>query len=383
MKVGKKKQWKLIKIWIAAGIFIVCFAVLLVTAGSFGETGTDLRPYVNIRMDGLNGSGKAVCQLDYEGAYRLVAGTEKNAVLLDKYRKTLESVAFLVEGENGRLSNGDKVKITMTYDETLGRECGLELVMKPCTYTVEQLPEGKRINIFAHIDVIVAGVSPEAYVNIQNKWEDDFLSKVTFSASKSTEIARGDKIVVTCTTLPEDFAANGYIPEGYTKEYLVEVADSYIDSFKEMDKKLLQDIWREIRETIVKETEDLSFRMLYRASGDSSLLYQYNKETVLSAQLEQVCYLKRKKETEGSSANYIYYIVHTEITNGTTTMPVYFAFEYTDASVDMAGQFHLTHSQAESRYICSDSYEAVYGQAVEQKLGSYELEKITEFVQNE
>lgn len=367
MKKRKLMVWAIIP---AVALF---FVVVLLAGGRSQDEQLHIRDYTDVKVAGLDGNGRVTCVLRTEELYPEIAGDEKNAVLLDMYTRLLESVKYKVEGSNGRLKEGDSVHVKVSLDEELAKECGVELIAEDFDYTVNELEEGKIIDVYEKVNLVVSGVSPMATAGITNGWEDEFLSKLQFAVDKANNIAKGDVITVTCTTTAEEFAANGYIPSGYKKEYNVKVVDTYIQGKSQLDENVLNEIWTQIHDAVIADTQDLSFRMLYKASGDSKYLYQYNKEQVMSINKENVYYLERKDNIEGKM-NYVVYIVKAVITNGTSNLPVYFGFEYTGAAIDSNGKFYLPHKKEEQAYICSDSYEKIYNKLIGEREGSYRVE---------
>lgn len=358
-------------------IFIVVGFIGIVFAGiDFNNNKYNIREFINITVTGLDGKGKVTCEIDTEKLLEKISQDEKNAVIILKYKKCIDTIKIIVEGNNGELKNGDSVNVTISYDEELLKENKIEFEDNTFEIKIENLSEGKKIDIFEKIKVIVAGISPQAYANLQNNWDDEFLSGLSFSLDKTNRIAKGDTITVTCTTSLDEFAKYGYIPETVTKEYVVKKANSYIDSLEDIDADVMKQIWEQIEISIGRETEDLSFRMLYKATGDEKYLYQYNREAVVSARPDGVYYLKKKDDTVQGADNYIVFIVKTQITNQKETADVYFAFEYSDASKDDEGHFNLAHNPGEEKYVCSSLQSKVYDQMVGSRKSTYSVENV-------
>ncbi len=369
----KHKRLKLLTL---ATVLLTGFLVFVISDWRYGGKSYPLKDYFAVTVTGLDGSGVVNVFFDYDRLLSDIAGEEKNAVIIGKYRQCLDTISYEVKGDNGKLKNGDSVEISIGYDEALLDENGIKVENTDFKVEIDALSQGTEIDVFEKLDVIVAGVSPEAYVNLQNNWEDGFLSQISFSADKTNKVAKGDIITVTCTTKPEEFAMNGYIPKDYTKEYLVKVANSYIDSVADINQDVLMEIWLQIEQSIIRETTDLSFRILYKATEDEKYLYQYNREEVLNTELEGVYYLKKKDSTYEGSDNYVVFLARSEITNQTSTVQVYFAFEYANGSKDDAGKFGIPHNLEEEKYFCSGSMEKIYQQMIGSRSGTYNIEEL-------
>lgn len=367
-----------LKIFEPALVLSVGLLIFIIADLHFDNKGYDLKDYFYMTTTGLDGSGTVNVFFDYDKMLSDVAKDEKNAVIVSKYRQCLDTISCEDISDNGRLKNGDVVEISVSYDEELMKDNGIKIENTQIEFKIDNLSQGINIDVFEKLDVIVSGISPEAYVNLQNNWEDKFLSQLNFKADKTNNIAKGDIIIVTCTTGSEDFAANGYVPESYTKEYMVKVANSYIDSSDDINKDTVSKIWEQVEATVVSETQDLSFRILYKATGDEKFLYQYNREEVLDIRREGVYYLKKKDATLEGNDNYLVFLVKATISNETTTMDIGFAFEFSNGSKDESGNFSIEHSPDEQKYYCSDSMEAAYEKYIGSRSTSYTVEYFEE-----
>lgn len=373
---------KKIKIIIPVIFIIVGFIALVFAGIDFNNnSNVDIKDFIVTEFKGLDGSGSVKCSIDEEKLLKKIAVDEKNAIVLLRYKKCINSIEINFTCENGKLKNGDSINVEIKYDEELFENNKIKIENNTFDIKVGGLSKGKKIDVFEKIDVVVAGISPHAYANVQNGWEEEFLGKLQFSLDKTSKIAKGDVIKVTCTTSAEAFAENGYVPESMSKEYAVTVANSYVESVEEIDKKVLKEAWEQIEASIVKETNDLSFRMLYKATNDEKYLYQYNKENVESQELDQVYYLKKTDSTVEGRENFVIFVVKAVISNQKETLPVYFAFEYYDAAKDNEGNFNIEHNQEGEKYICSSSKEFVIGQMIDRRKTIYSCDTIgTDFV---
>ncbi|MGN0480922.1 MAG: hypothetical protein ACI4EV_05065 [Lachnospiraceae bacterium] len=357
-------------------IFVVTGFIGIVFAGIDFNNKYNIREFVITTVTGLDGRGKVTCEIDSEKLLEKISEGEKNAVIILKYKNLIDTIKITIDGNNGELKNGDRVNATVSYDEELLKENKIEFENNTFEIKIENLSEGKKIDIFEKIDVVVAGISPLAYANVQNNWDDEFMSKLKFSLDKTNRIARGDTITVMCTTSEEEFLENGYIPEAMTKEYVVKAANSYIDSSQDIDETVMNEIWQEIKLAIHRETVDMSFRILYKATGNEKYLYQYNREEVVLVEPGGVYYLKKKDDTAEGADNYIIFLARAQITNQTETVDVYFGFEYSEASKDNEGKFNLSHISGEEKYICSSLLDKVYNQMIDSRKNAYSVESL-------
>ncbi len=250
-------------------------------------------------------------------------------------------------------------------------------VVPAVSYVIEMRGKTK-VSLFEHVQVVFAGMSPEAYVLVQNNWEDEYLQGLQFSADRSTGIVTGETVTITCQTSAEEMKEHGYVPDMTTATFKADKLSAYAESMEQVDKNYLQTIADEATATIISETEDTTFRMLYKATNDAAFLRTVNDESAENIHREQTLFLSQKNSLEGDGNNYIVMIFSGEISNQETTMPVYFAFTYRDGYVTSDGTYEIDHDQQKDKYQCNADYDTLYTNA----LGIYDgLYDVTEIVQ--
>lgn len=359
---------------IFALLLVVIIAIIVFTVNSLGKY--DVSQYVTVSFEGLEGFAKPAVQIDKEGLYAKLTENEKDAAMEEYIREFVDSIGVTFSKESG-LSNGDSVKVTVTYDKDLAKKAKRSLKKTSFSKKVSGLEQGQNIDIFENVDVMIAGVSPEAYATVSNKWSDEFLNTVTFSLSNANGLSQGDVVVVQCNTTLDEFMEHGFTVSNMTKEYKVDQVNSYVSSVDDLDKSLLTTIRDEALDTIKSETESLSFRMLYKATQDSTYLFEYNTETVKSSELVKAYFLKKKENVATGSNNYIYLLMKAQISNGDATEEVYFAFEYPDGILNADGTFVIAHNDEASRYVCGISYDDILNSTVTAKQDQFITTEIT------
>lgn len=116
---------------------LICLLVLGLLSGC-GKTAVDLTDYVNPRFSGSSGSGRVRCDLDYSALESaLSAEASKDSVLRGLLR--LESTIRLTVTPEKDLSNGDKVTVTVTFDEDAAKEAGFRVKGGSRSFTVKGL----------------------------------------------------------------------------------------------------------------------------------------------------------------------------------------------------------------------------------------------------
>lgn len=359
-------------------IFIVILFIILVFILSkilaFNNKTVDISNYINVTYTGLETIGKVNCTVDEDKLYTQLAGNEKNTEVLSNIKQTIDSISITTKGSN--LSNGNSVNINVTYNKDLAKKAKCSFRNLKYSTKVSGLAVGKTIDIFDNVEVIIAGISPEAYANVNNKWSEEALKNISFSIDHPTNISKGDVVKVTCNATEDDMTALGYILKNYTKEYKVDTVNSYISDSSQIDTQLLKTIKYEAINTIKTETENTKFRMFYKATNDKTYLYQNNTEWINNSQLVKAVLLM-KKDSAVNTNNYIYLLFKSNVSNDNTTTDMYFAFEYTDGIVTNSGEFSIAHNDEANRYICGMNYEEIYSKVVLSKENSYSIKEIT------
>lgn len=359
-----------IKLIVLLAVLVVAIVLILTKCfASKSNRTVNISDYIKVTYSGLQGRGKARCQVDTDKLYVQLAGEEKNTVVLAKLKTVIDSISIESNGTN--LSNGDSLSITVSYDKDLAKKVGCDFYKLKYNVKVSGLGEGRTIDIFENIEVVVAGISPEAYANVSNKWTEDYLKNISFTIENPTNISKGDVVIVNCNASEDEMTEHGYIVQSYTKEFKVDKVNSFLSDVSQIDMQLLKTIESEAIQTIKTETESLKFRMFYKATNDSSYLFQYNTEWVNSTELVKAVYLSKKENAEVNTNNYIYILFKSNISNGSVTSDIYFAFEYLDGILTNDGKFMITHDNQSKRYICGLNYDDIFSRVVSSKENMY------------
>lgn len=360
-------------------IVILVVAVLAVIALSAivfirNHNTIDLSDYITVNYYGANGYASAECVVDTDKLYQNLAGKERDMEKLTNYRKIADSLEAAVEKNN--ISNGTVIQVITAYDEQTVKDSGYKIRNASYHVRANGISEGTKIDLYDRIAVTFAGVSPEAYVVIDNQWDDEYLKSLTFTADKYSMIARDDTITLSCTATREEIAAHGYIVSKTQAEYRADQLSTYVDSAEEINQDILKKINETVIQTITTQTEDMSFRMLYKATKDNSYLYQENDEKAENIESSGNYFLTKKSEDQAGIDNYLYTFYKADIVNSSTQMTVYFAFEFSQGYVEKDGSFDISYDKPEDKYTCFTSYDEMYQSLIEQKSANYEIHQL-------
>lgn len=235
----------------------------------------DMEPYIVASYTGFNGNATAHFDIDLSGFESEAMSKWKDD---GQYWSKLGDLAALEltfrfepsTAEN--LKNGDKVTVTMTYDENVAKTCGYSLTGTTKKITVEGLSDAIMIDPFDDeifgigeagegkpVRIIFSGISPNINTDKSVNYTD-----ITYDVdSYWGVVANGDVVTVTATL--KDYVANqGYALSRTELTIPIEGFDYYVDDLSQLTTEAL----REIGEKAYQESVRLASSNLV---GDASL----------------------------------------------------------------------------------------------------------------
>ena len=352
----------------AAGVIAVIVVALFIRSQKF-----DVWDYVTISYEGANGYASPDFTLNKDKLYKELMGKSTDSDKSYNVKMLIASIEITTEAED--VSNGDKYKVTIGFDKKYEDAVGISMGSGSRKIKASGIQKGTAISLFDNVDVMFAGISPEATANISNNWEDEYLSGLTFTADKTTGIKFGDSVNVTCDVTYEDIARHGYLAEKLEQSYDADKLPSFATNVSQIDSKVIEQVKKEVLETIASETSVNTFHMLYKATKDVSFLYHVNNETCTDSKVTGVYFLSGNGQQTDAN-NYIYVFASAVISDSEDSRTVYFAFSYSNTYLNVDGTFDMNHDNENKRYICSDNYEALYEECVGSRSSSYSINEI-------
>jgi len=357
--------------WTSIAITVVVAAALF-AAWILGKNHIDARDYISVQYVGANGYATAECQIDREKLYADLAGSENDLDKLNQYKEIAQTAkAYAVDAT--MLTNGDRILITLEYPKEIAESTGIKIGNEQYYIKVKGVHEGEKIDLFSQIEVVFAGISPNAYVIVNNNWADEYLSAISFSVDKPNGVVKDDIITVKCDASIEALGQHGFIPESTEQKYQADKLSTLITDVKAIDKTTLENLKKMCEAAVVDLTADVSFRMMYKATGNSEYLYQPNNENAENVSVTGTKFLTRKNSSEGLNDNFLYIFCKADVINDDEINKVYFGFEFTQLYASDDGKFHIVTDHYKEDYICSTSYEDLYHICVESKSDMYHM----------
>ena len=352
----------------AAGVIAVIVVAIFIRLQKF-----DVWDYITISYEGANGYASPDFTLNKDKLYKELMGKSTDSDKSYNVKMLIASIEITTEAED--VSNGDKYKVTIDFDKKYEDAVGISMGSGSRKIKAAGIQKGTAISLFDNVDVMFAGISPEATVNISNNWENEYLSGLTFTADKTEGIKFGDTVNVTCNATYEDIARHGYLAEKLEQSYDADKLPSFATNVSQVDSKVIEQVKKEVLETIVSETSVNTFHMLYKATKDVSFLYHVNNETCMDSKVTGVYFLSGNGQQTDAN-NYIYVFASAVISDSEDSRTVYFAFSYSNTYLNVDGTFDMNHDNENKRYICSDNYETLYEECVGNKSSSYSVNEI-------
>lgn len=367
VKYMKNKKIK----WI--GLAAICAIVVLIIAFFVSEKSKiDIKDYITMQYTGANGYATADCQINREKLYSDMAGDENDLEKLKLYRDISENISVFVDHSNP-LSNGDKVLVKVEYSKQLVQNAKVKFANKQFFVKAKGIEEGQNIDLFSMIEVTFAGISPRAYAVVQNNWQEPYLSTLSFSVDKSNGIAKDDVITVQCDTDMETLAKHGFITDKIQQSYKADKLSTYVVDGSEIDKNELDSLKTMCVEAVDDMTKDTTFRMMYKATGNSDYLYQPNNEYAENISVIGVKFLYCKNTAEEMYDNFLYILCEADIINEDECNKVYFGFEFAQVYKTFDGKVHISTEHYKKNYECSTQYNDVYKKCIESKSNIYNI----------
>lgn len=231
--IPQEKRKYVVAGFVALMVLLLCLSFLLPRKKNV----ILLTDYVHIdSVTGADGYGHLEYSFDSYSVYQKLAGmdvkndkdaealfSEENLLKAEKIMTVLEGVTVTAD-KNDNLSNGDKVTLTVSFDNPTKEKLDFELRGGEISYTVEGLAEGLPFDPFSEdiISVAFTGASGSGEAIIGLVSGDDMYKAVTYSFSNNYNLSNGDEVVLTAVFDQQYFAALGYaVPDQCSKTYIV------------------------------------------------------------------------------------------------------------------------------------------------------------------
>lgn len=368
------------------GIVAAVLCVLALIAFGNNSSKVDCRRLVQIELSGIDTKGKAIARCEWAGIRDDVL---RKAPRTEETRLGALAIDYCAEVEvnpSSGLKNGDKVQVTVTYNEEVATSLKMKFKNTTFEYEVKDLPEGEVIDVFANLKVSFTGISPNGSVSVLGDTESAFAKAVQplYEIEPSSEnLSNGDVIIISCEEYEDLAAEEGYIIKEAKKEYTVEGLDEYVTSYSQLDEETLAACDKQAKDIITanKWKGGTFTRLFYEGQNSFTQNLYDDSGNITSMQIASSYLVSRKKDMSSYVEDYqnaliLIYEVKKEdniLTNGVT---FYYPIIYKDfvLSSEKEVSFNLGDAVAKNELMRKDEAE-VYKESVEPLVGTYMVEK--------
>lgn len=249
-------------------LILGAFTVLLMMCvcalgGCSGKKTINLTDYVSVEYSGYSGDGTAQVHIDTDAMLPLFSNQNSPQTVAESF----------TAGEiknNGKLSNGDTISVTVNYNELLMSNAKINVQNPTLTFTVSGLKEKQKLDVFAGVAFGSEGTSPECTVSViynggspygtlEMQLENGEIVKNGFDKHY---FKNGEKVTLRVSEEALERLGAEYIIEETSREYTVKSDSSYIltaddltaESRKALD-KIAEDFLNEKTKEILNDSD--------------------------------------------------------------------------------------------------------------------------------
>lgn len=234
---------------------VVAITLVFSLSACSGSKTMDLNQYFGVKFNGLDSMGTAEVVFDRESFNTDFEEMFKKQIERAEKEGMVSSLTFAISSaresisgnvdKSESLSNGDKVVLTISYDEKLCQEAGIQFKSSPVETEVIGLKEGKKIDAFEGITVQFSGVAPYAKAVLNKEVNNDNGFEIKYSLSKNEDLKLGEKVVVKAEFSVDAATESECVINETEKEFTVEGVPQQIESAADISGDKLSNIRKE------------------------------------------------------------------------------------------------------------------------------------------
>lgn len=255
------------RILLALAIGIASVGLL---TGCGGSTAINLTDYATVNFEGVDGKGTATVNYDLTQLEKDFVGDDDGNISQEEAQELMNFGAFEMSikwdlDKKEALSNGDKVKLTITYNEGSAKEQKIKIKGDTTKeFEVTGLKEAITLDAFdpevfntdAGVKISYEGTSPMASISIENRCNDEQAQRfVEYVPDKTYEISNGDTITITAS-LTGEAVNEGYALKEEQTQITVEGLESYVSNLSELNEKDRSNVETKLNDLFKDRTSD-------------------------------------------------------------------------------------------------------------------------------
>ena len=307
-KKSNKKLFIIIGV-IALCVIIIIVALVFLTKSLINKKETEAKTidlvmaHLDIEFSGYNTAG--VVEVSFTDEFKEEAlsamGFDEDETNSKEAKRAIMDLIYVLDIDFNKktgLSNGDKVKITITADKYDLDE--LDVIFDDVTIEVEVrgLEESNEMNPFDFLTVTTEGFDGDVNASWEYTGTNEFINTYSFECYECYNLSIGDTFTITFSEYEQEYLLEqqGIILTQTEKTYTVEDADKYISEFDDIDARLIAEIKDKCEEEI-KDKYDMPYVSFELESyeyygsylltnnnyiGSPSVLYMIYEGTIIS-----------------------------------------------------------------------------------------------------
>ena len=246
---------------------VIVLVAAIIGISTSGKPTVDLGEYIRIDgVAGLDTQGVLQYSFDSGSMYDDLISENKNLQNIDewddedlnRFYMMFECINLSAEPEYG-LSNGDKVTVTASFENTTDMKFDYRFKEGKLIYTVEGLVEGKTFDPFAEdiISVTFSGASGSGKAVLDVLSNEAPYCYVTYTLSKDKNLSTGDTVTVTAKWNEFSLEESGYLlPTESEKEYTVSGLKDFITSAEDIPADMISHLKTTVPQAFKNEAEN-------------------------------------------------------------------------------------------------------------------------------
>ena len=268
-----------------ATLFIGIISLCCLTSCSSAKV-VDFGEYTTVSFSGYNGSGYATVKVDYETIAAMLGDQNTASALM-----VLSTIKPSEIVNNGSLSNGDKIKVTIEYNDSALKEVNIAATNTELEFEVKGLEEKQELDVFSDVEIVVSGNSPFCQVSVvyngdvaglqDSGWASPFIISDVNGESKSV-FKNGETVLVSLSENEIGLLSEYNIKET-SKEYTVTADTSYIVSGSDLSADTLTKLDSLADETFKAKADELIESGMSMGIDRTSLIKEITSMSVGSA----------------------------------------------------------------------------------------------------
>lgn len=256
----------------AVALIVICACAF---CGCSAKRTINLADYVSVEFSGYSGDGTARVNIDADAMIPLLDNQNSP-------RTIAESFSAGEVKNNGKLSNGDTITVTVDYNEMLMNNAKINVQNPTLSFTVSGLKEKQKLDVFAGVEFITEGTSPECKINVTYNGGTPYGTlemqlengEIVADSFSNRNFKNGEKVTLRVSEKALEKLRTEYIINETSRDYIVQSDSAYIlspadlsDADRQSVDKIAEDfLHNKVQEILNNNDKDARLRLLANVS---------------------------------------------------------------------------------------------------------------------